>query len=121
MTDISQTILQQAGVKVSYFSSTSRYYSIATATMVNSKGETVVFVKRRFVPQPDRFFVLQEHIVKDGERLDNITNQYYGDPERFWQICDANNAMQPNELTEQPDATINITLPEGIQGTTSNQ
>lgn len=120
MTDISQTILQQVGVKVSYFSSTSRYYSIATTTLINSNGETVVFVKRRFVPQADKFFVLQEHKVKEGERLDNITNQYYGDPERFWQLCDANNAMLPDELTQQPDLIINITLPEGIEGNTSN-
>ena len=114
MTDIS--ILQQAGVKVSYFSSTSRYYNIATKSMINSKGETVVFIKRRFVPQSDKFFVLQEHTVKESDRLDNVTNQYYGDPERFWQICDANNAMQPDELTEEPDTIINITLPEGIPG-----
>lgn len=118
MTDIS--ILQQAGIKVSYFSATSRYYNIATDTLTNSKGEPVVFVKRRFIPQPDRFFVMQEHTVKEGDRLDNITNQYYGDPERFWQICDANNAMQPNELTETADTTINITLPEGIQGNSSS-
>jgi nucleoid-associated protein YgaU len=118
MTDIS--ILQQAGIKISYFSSTSRYYNIATATMINGTGESIVFVKRRFVPPPDKFFVLQEHTVKEGDRLDNITYQYYGDPERFWQLCDANNAMQPNELTETPDTTIKITLPEGIPGNSNS-
>ena len=116
MTDISQIILQQTGLRTSLFSPSSRYYSIATATMQKENAGPVVFLKRRFVPHPGKFFVLQEHTVKEGERLDNITNQYYGDPERFWQVCDANNAMQPNELTEEPDTRISITLPEGIPG-----
>lgn len=120
MTDITQAILQQVGVKVSHFSSTSRYYGVPTTTMTDGKGETIAYIRRRFVPQPDKFFTLQEHTVKEGERLDNITNQYYGDPERFWQLCDANNAMLPDELTGQPDAKINITLPEGIEGNTGN-
>jgi hypothetical protein len=54
--------------------------------------------------------------VKEGDRLDNITNQFIGDPERFWQICDANNVLEPAELTEQPGNTIRITLPQGIPG-----
>lgn len=116
MTDIAQAMLQQTGLRASPFSSSSRYYSIATTTMINNNGEEIVFLKRRFLPQPDNFYVLQQHTIKEGERLDNITNQYYGDPERFWQICDANNAMQPNELTAEPDTKINITLPEGIPG-----
>jgi hypothetical protein len=120
MTDISQAMLQQTGLKASSFSASSRYYGIATATMNNSNREPLVFLKRRFAPQPDKFFVLQQHTVKEGERLDNVTNQYYGDPERFWMICDANNAMQPNELTEEPDTAINITLPEGIPGNTNS-
>ena len=36
----------------------------------------------------------------DGDRLDNVSAQYLGDPEQFWRLCDANNAMEPEELTE---------------------
>jgi hypothetical protein len=39
-----------------------------------------------------------------------------GDPELFWQLCDSNGAMQPDELTETIGRKIRITLPEGIPG-----
>jgi hypothetical protein len=57
--------------------------------------------------------------VTQGERLDIIAATYLGDPEQFWRICDANNAMRPDELTETPGRQLRITLPEGIQGPAS--
>jgi hypothetical protein len=116
MTDISNAVLQQAGVNTTAFSLTSRYYGIATATMKGSDGESIIYLRRRFVPPADSFFVLQQHTITEGERLDNITNQYYGDPERFWQICDSNNIMDPETVTDEPGSKINITLPQGIPG-----
>jgi hypothetical protein len=58
--------------------------------------------------------LVQEHSVAEGERLDNITAQYLGDPEQFWRLCDANDAMRPEELTETVGRRLRITLPEGI-------
>ena len=51
-----------------------------------------------------------------GDRLDNITAKYLGDPEQFWRMCDANGAIRPDELTETIGNTIRITLPQGIPG-----
>jgi hypothetical protein len=116
MTDIAQFILQQVGKKTNSFAPSSRYNGIDTVTIEGSDGEPIVYVRRRFVPPAESFFLLQEHTVTEGERLDNITNRYLGDPERFWQICDANNAIDPGELTETPGTKIKITLPQGIQG-----
>jgi hypothetical protein len=113
--DISK-LLQQIGARPSFFSLSSRYRDIATTAIEGSNGEMTVYLLRRFLPQPERFFLLQEHIVKEGDRLDNVTNLYLGDPERFWQICDANNVLVPAELTEKPGNKIKITLPEGIPG-----
>ena len=98
------------------FPVTSRYSSVETATLEGADGETIVYVRRRFVPPPERFELLQEHVVTQGERLDNITAQYLGDPEAFWRVCDANNAMRPDELTETVGRRLRITLPEGIPG-----
>jgi hypothetical protein len=64
----------------------------------------------------ENFALLQEHVVMEGERLDNITAQYVGDPEQFWRICDANRAMRPDGLTATPGRRLRITLPEGIPG-----
>jgi hypothetical protein len=98
------------------FSPASRYYGIETTTLETPEGKTIVYLRRRFVPSPERFDLLQEHVVKQGERLDNITAQYLGDPEQFWRVCDANGAMRPEELTETPGRRLRITLPEGIPG-----
>jgi hypothetical protein len=60
---------------------------------------------------------LTEHTVNEGERLDNITALYLGDPEQFWRVCDANGVIRPEELTETVGRKIRITLPEGIPKT----
>ena len=97
------------------FPPTSRYYGIETATFEMPDGRTVSYVRRRFVPSAERFSLLQEHTVTEGERLDTITAQYYGDPEPFGLICDAIAAMHPSEL-EQAGRRLRITLSEGIPG-----
>ena len=82
-------------------------------------GETIVYLRRRFIPPPEGFALLQEHTVTQGERLDNIAARYLDDPEQFWRICDANVAMCPEELAETIGRRIRITLPEGIPGSTN--
>ncbi len=95
----------------------SRYYFTKTTKLEVSEGHEIVYLRRRFVPPPERFALLFEHTVTDGERLDNITAQHLGDPEQFWRIADANNAVAPEELTEERGRRLRITLPEGIPGT----
>lgn len=111
-----QTLLQPGKLKTSLFPPTSRYHGIETATLARPDGEQVIYLKRRFVPSPDRFAVLQEHIVTQGERLDNITAHYLSDPELFWRLCDANACLHPDELTATVGRRLRITLPEGIPG-----
>ena len=98
------------------FSPMSRYSGVETATIETPEGKVIIFLRRRFLPQPERFALLQEHVVLQGERLDNITARYLGDPEQFWRVCDANGAMRPDELTETVGRRLRITLPEGIPG-----
>lgn len=116
MSDISQAVLQQVGLKTSPFSPTSRYNGIEITAMQTADERTIPYLRRRFIPKADNFYVLQVHMVTEDERLDNIAARYLGDPERYWQICDANNAMNPDALTEEPGAIIMITLPAGIPG-----
>ncbi len=101
---------------MSDFPITSRYYSVKTAEFETTDDKTIVYLKRRFLPQPERFVPIYEHAVTEGDRLDNIAAKYVGDPEMFWQLCDANNAMRPEELTETVGDKIQITMPDGIPG-----
>ena len=111
-----QKLLQGSGLQSTLFPPNSRYHGIETATIETEEGKTVIYLRRRFLPPVDRFVLLQEHIVTEGDRLDNITAQYLGDPEQFWRVCDANAAMRPDELTETIGRRLRITLPEGIPG-----
>lgn len=118
MTDpnqVLQALLQPSNLKQTLFPPTSRYAGLDVATLQRPDGTTIVFVRRRFIPPPERFALLQEHTVVEGERLDNITARYIGDPEQFWRLCDANAVIAPEEL-EEVGRTIRITLPEGIPG-----
>jgi hypothetical protein len=95
---------------------TSRYHFVGTALHTTPTGEEIIYLRRRFIPPPDRFSLLQEHLVREGERHDTLAAKLLGDPEQFWRLCDANGAMRPEELTETPGRRIRVTLPEGIPG-----
>ena len=119
MTDPNQALmdlLQPLGLKATLFPPSSRYHGIETATLEEPDGRTIVYLRRRFVPPPERFALLQEHVVTEGDRLDNITARYIGEPEQFWRVCDANRALRPEELTEAIGRRLRITLPDGIPG-----
>lgn len=95
------------------FPVTSRYHGIGTEEYITDEGRVIVHLKRRFIPQKERFEVMQEHIVAPVDRLDNVTAKYLGDPEQFWRLCDANGAMIPDELTSEAGRFLIIPSPDG--------
>jgi hypothetical protein len=115
-TDPLQNILQAGNMPVNHFPITSRYYRISTVTMETSDGKTVAYLQRRFVPPPESLSLISIYQVKQSDRLDNITANFIGDPEQFWQVADANNAMKPEELTDEPGTQLSITQPQNIPG-----
>ncbi|HEY4146799.1 LysM domain-containing protein [Pinirhizobacter sp.] len=94
----------------------SRYLTTPTATFTQADGTPVVYFTRRFVPQPGKFATMQWHVVKQGERLDQIAWAAFGDAELFWRICDANRTLRPEDLTDEIGTRLRITLPEGVPG-----
>ena len=120
-TNALQQMLKQNSLQMTLFPPNSRYHGVEVAAFETGDGRTIVYLRRRFVPQPERFDLLQEHLVVDGDRLDRIAASYLGDPEQFWRICDANAAMEPDELTAIAGERLRITLPEGIPGAPSTE
>lgn len=116
MVDPIQAFMQANALVAPVYPPESRYHAIATTQFTQSDGSVVVYLKRRFVPPPEDFSLLQEHRVSDGDRLDNLAARYIGDPSQYWRICDANGAIRPEELTERIDRSLRITLPEGVPG-----
>lgn len=95
------------------FEPASRYYGIETVKMTVDAGEPSVisYKRRRIIPSGETMTTLVEHTVVEGDRLDNLAARYVGDPEQFWRICDANNVLRPEELTEEVGSIIKIGLP----------
>ena len=98
------------------FDSTSRYAALPTATLTTTDADgaerVVRYVVRRFIAPPDPNAPdLARHTATQDERLDNITARYLGDPTLFWRICDANDALRPDELTDEVGRVIRIALP----------
>ncbi|HEY9674395.1 MAG TPA: hypothetical protein V6D11_23350 [Waterburya sp.] len=94
------------------FEETSRYHNLETAQFTTLDGRKITYVRRRFLPQGQNLLLYAEVTVTDGDRLDLITARTLGDSEQFWQVCDANNALNPAELTAQPGQTIRVPLPQ---------
>jgi hypothetical protein len=115
-TQLLQTLLQAGNLPVNNFPVTSRYYRTGTATMDEPNGRKIIYLRRRMLPSPDRFVLLHEYVVREGDRLDNIAATQIGNPELFWQIADANNAVKPEELTDEIGARLRITQPENLTG-----
>jgi hypothetical protein len=114
MSSAAQALLAPVSAQATVFPPTSRYFGLPTATLTTPDGKTIIYLTRRFVPSASQFALLQVHTVTQAERLDNIAAQFLGDPEAFWRLCDANNAMRPEELTETIGRVLRITLPQGV-------
>jgi hypothetical protein len=97
------------------FPRTSRYYNIEIAKLVTPDEREIAYLRRRFVPSADGAVIIAEHPVEEGDRLDNVTANFLGDPEQFWQVCDVNDALRPDELTEEIGRRLKIAMPRGGQ------
>ena len=94
------------------FESTSRYYALETATFTSADGRVIAYKRRLFLPQGADLPLLVEVTVADGDRLDLITARTLGVPEQFWRVCDANDAMDPFELTAEPGRRLRVPIPQ---------
>jgi hypothetical protein len=98
----------------------SRYYGFPIEKLTRADGVQIAYLQRRIVPQPDIYTSLQDHVVVDGDRLDNLAAKYLGDPILYWIICDANGTVDPETLTREVGRRIHIPRASGIQSGVRN-
>lgn len=80
------------------FNQGSRYRNLAESNPVDAAGERLHGKVMRFIPRTGGSF---EHVVRDGDRLDLLSLNYYGDSTKWWQIADANpQAACPTDLLD---------------------
>lgn len=99
----------------------SRYADCATAVLPPEPGlpetagggaSTAYLLPR--TPPPAAPAELARHRVAPGDRLDLIAFRYLGDPAAAWRVCDANAALDPEDLTgpDAVDTTLVIPVPQ---------
>jgi len=94
----------------------SRYYNLETAVLKLADGREVAYKRRRFLPRSEDLQTLAEVTVVEGERIDQIAARTISDPEQFWRIADANDGMDPTDLTAEPGRKLRVAVPrpEGL-------
>ncbi len=93
----------------------SRYYRIGVVTRVDHAGRALVVDELRRRRLADGTF---RHTISATDRLDHLSQRYYGKPRRWWLIADANPEFA-SPLALLGDEPINvveigIALPDGI-------
>lgn len=94
----------------------SRYAPVEQVETELADGRRIVYLRRRFLPQPESLATVAHHKLSAGERIDHVAASAIGDPTAWWQLADANGVMDPEDLVRQPDAVLRVTYPEGVQG-----
>ena len=94
------------------FEPSSRYYALETVRLTLPDGRVLAYKRRRFVPAGEALALLAEVAVAEDDRLDLLTARTLGDPEQFWRICDANDALDPGDLTAVPGRLVRIPVPQ---------
>ena len=93
----------------------SRYDEVPAATLevtaADGTRRLVSYYRRRFPPEPSAVSALSEHTVVPGDRLDLLSFRFTGDPLGFWRICDANAALDPDDLVDAEAVGTRIVLP----------
>lgn len=93
----------------------SRYNEVETTTLAVTDDDgarrEVRYYRRRFPSEPRRTTTLALHLVLPGDRLDQVSFGYTGDPLGFWRICDANAALDPDALVDAEAVGTEIVIP----------
>ena len=86
----------------------SRYENLPLTQILGPGGCVLRYVRMRFVPPTPG---MPGYTVKQGDRPDTAAATALGDPERFWQLCDANLVQRPADLTQTPGTRLQVPGP----------
>jgi Phage Tail Protein X len=91
------------------FGKLSRYRDVPLVTVPDGSGRVVTATDFRPLPEVTGTFA---HTVDAGDRLDQLAWSYYGRPQEYWHICDANPGfLSPLALLgQEPLATTRFPL-----------
>jgi hypothetical protein len=85
------------------FDEKSRYAETETYRVVDARGREVTVVA---VPHKPQQTIAGYHARRQGQRIDHLAAHYCQDSAGFWRICEANDVILPETLTEQAETAI---------------
>ncbi|MCX6243088.1 MAG: hypothetical protein NTU98_00135 [Bacteroidetes bacterium] len=85
------------------FDNKSRYTKLTPYEVSDHRGRKVKVVP--VPPAPDQE-PLGRHLLQQGQRTDHLSKHYLDDPAGYWRICEINDAMLPEQLTEKQEIVI---------------
>ena len=81
------------------FAKNSRYVSLEEVRTVDSRGRVLPSKALRLIPKRE---AAMTHRVQKADRLDLLAHKYYGDPDKWWLIADANPEWQlPSDILDR--------------------
>ena len=83
--------------------SKSRFTGQPTFTATDRRGRTVLVVMPPPAPAQN---LLGYHVRKEGQRLDHLAYRYLNDATAFWRICEINDVMHAEQLSEVAEIAI---------------
>jgi hypothetical protein len=87
------------------FDEKSRYKNQQEYEVKDRRGRAVKVV---VVPNALAQTTLGFHLLKQGERADHLAARYINNPTGFWRICDLNDSMLLETLSEQKEIAIPV-------------
>ena len=85
------------------FDPLSRYRNLSTYVRRDHRGRSVSVLP---VPPPPSDVLLGIHVLRQGERIDHLAFRYLENPAGFWRICEFNDVMLAEALTERRQISI---------------
>lgn len=85
------------------FDEKSRYKEVETYEVVDRRGRTVTVVSTPGAPGKTTLGI---HSLKQGQRIDHLAKKYLDDPAGYWRICELNDVMLAETLTEAGEILI---------------
>ena len=90
----------------------SRYAHLNPLYHTEPDGRRVAFLPRRFLPPSREIPLLVEVAVEVDDRLDSIAARALGDADQLWRICEANDGLEPRELTARVGRQLRVPIPQ---------
>ncbi len=87
------------------FDEKSRYKKTEQYQVKDRRGRQVVVVA---VPEAQAQSIQGYHLLKQGQRIDHFAAKYLDNQAGFWRICETNDAMLPEALSERPEIAIPV-------------